>query len=72
MSNPLFQMLGNQIPNMGGIEKIFQAFQQFKNQFRGDARQQVQEMLNSGRISQNQFNQAVQIAQQFQKMIGGK
>ena len=68
MSNPLFSMLGgNQFGNMSGM---VQQFQQFKKQFKGDPRQQVQEMLNSGKVSQEQYNQAVQMANAFQKMIG--
>ena len=69
MSNPLFQMLGNQ-PN--GMQQMMQRFQQFQQAFRGDPRQQVQQLLNSGRVSQQQYDQAVKMAQQFQKMLNGK
>ncbi|MBO6094062.1 MAG: hypothetical protein J6P40_10685 [Oscillospiraceae bacterium] len=65
MSNPLFGMMQNQMPN-----NIMQKFQQFAQMFRGDPRQQIQQMLNSGRISQGQYNQAVQMAQQLQRMMG--
>lgn len=42
MSNPLFnQMTGN---------GMLQQFQQFAQNFKGDPRQQIQQMLNSGRI----------------------
>ena len=57
--NPLF-MQGN----------IMQRFQQFQQMFRGDPRQQVQQLLNSGKVSQQQYNNAVQMAQQFQRMMG--
>ena len=67
MSNPLFQMLGQQMPN-----NIIQRFNQFRQMFTGDPRQQVQQLLNSGKVSQAQYNQAVQMAQQLQKMMGGK
>ena len=67
MSNPLFNMLGNnQNNNMNGIMR---QFQQFKNNFKGDPRQQIQQMLNNGQITQEQFNRAVQMAQQFQKLF---
>lgn len=69
MSNPLFQMMGNQ-PN--GMQQMMQRFQQFQQAFRGDPRQQVQQLLNSGRVSQQQYDQAVRMAQQFQKMLNGK
>ena len=62
MNNPLFSMM--QQPN------ILQRFQQFQQLFRGDPRQQIQQMLNSGQVSQTQYNNAVQLAQQFQKMFG--
>lgn len=63
--NPLFQ----QMNNMSGLPNIVQQFQQFKQAFKGDPRQQIQQMLNSGRISQTQYNQAVQLAQQLQQML---
>ena len=49
--------------------KILQRFQQFQRMFKGDPQKQVQELLNSGRVSQAQYNQAVQMAQQFQAML---
>lgn len=68
MSNPLFSMFGGQIP----MNPILQKLQQFSQMFRGDPRQQVQQMLSSGKVSQQQYNQAVQMAQQLQRMIGIK
>lgn len=66
MSNPLFQMFGNPEPlNNNLISK----FQQFRQSFQGDARQQVQNLLNSGRVSQEQYNRAVQQANELRKMI---
>ena len=70
MSNPLFQMLGNAMPNnIGNMGNLIQQFQQFRNTFKGDPRQQVQQLLNSGRVSQEQYNKAVQMANMFQNMI---
>ena len=68
MSNPLFGMM----QGMAGGNPIMQQFQQFRQMFRGDPRQQVQQLLNSGKVNQQQYNQAVQMAQQFQRMLGGK
>lgn len=65
MSNPLYQQM-HQPGN------IFQRFQQFQQMFKGDPRQQVQQLLNSGKVSQAQYDQAVKMAQQFQKMLNGK
>jgi len=65
MSNPLFGMMQKTQPN-----GIMQRFQQFQQMFRGDPKQQVQQLLNSGRVNQQQYNQAVQMAQQLQRMLG--
>ena len=60
MSNPLFQALGGrQQPNM------MDDFQRFMQQ-----RQEINRMLQSGQISQQQLNQAQQMAQQMQGMMG--
>ena len=67
MSNPLFGMM-QQAPMNG----VIQRFQQFRQMFSGDPRQKVQELLNSGKVSQQQYNQAVQMAQQMQRMMIGK
>lgn len=65
MSNPIYQQMSGGHPG-----NVIQRFQQFAQMFRGDPRQQVQQLLNSGRVSQAQYNQAVQMAQQLQRMIG--
>lgn len=71
MSNPLFQQIAGQVPNSPMVTML-QRFQQFQQTFKGDPRQQVQNLLNSGKVSQSQYNQAVQMANQLQRMIGGK
>lgn len=48
---------------------ILTQFMQFRNSFRGDPRQMVQQMLQSGQISQQQYENAVQMARQLQQMI---
>lgn len=63
--NPLFNQMQPQ-------NNFMQRFQQFQQMFRGDPRQQVQQLLNSGKVSQQQYNNAVQMAQQFQRMMGVK
>jgi hypothetical protein len=51
---------------------MIQRFNQFRQMFKGDPQQQVRQMLNSGRISQEQYNQAVQTANQIMRMFGGR
>lgn len=73
MSNPLFSMFGgmNQMPN-NSMMNLVQQFMQFKQNFNGDPKQQIQNLLNSGKVTQEQYNRAVQMAQQLQRMMGGR
>lgn len=70
MANPLFQALGGQMPGpMGQFQRIMQQFQQFKAGFQGDPQQEVQKLLQSGKINQEQLNQLQQMAKQFQNLM---
>ena len=66
MSNPLYQMMN--VNNQGNLSLI-QRFMQFRNSFNGNPQQMVQQLLNSGKVSQEQYNQAVQMANQLSKMV---
>ena len=48
---------------------IIAEFMKFAQSFRGNPQETVQQLLNSGQISQDQYNQAVQTAQQLQQML---
>ena len=65
MSNPLYE-------NMNQNNNIVQQFNQFKSSFKGDPKQQIQQLLNSGKISQAQYDQAVQKARMLQNLLGIK
>lgn len=58
--------MGNQQNN---LTNMLQQFQQFKNNFQGDPRHQIQELLNSGKMSQDQFNQLYQLASQMKQFM---
>lgn len=68
--NPLFDLLqGNPQASMqNGILGRFRAFQ---SQFKGDPRQTIQQMLNSGKITQAQYNDAVNKANTLLQMMKG-
>lgn len=68
MSNPLFDVLGG--GQFGNAAELMRRFQQFKQTFQGNPQQQVQQLLNSGKITQQQYDQAVQQAKALQKMLG--
>lgn len=63
--NPFFQAMGgNSQPNM------MQQFQQFMQQMKGkDPNAMIQELVSSGRVSQQQLDQAQKQAQQMQGMF---
>lgn len=68
--NPLFRQL-NQGQNNPGND-IVSRFNQFRQSFKGNPQEQIQQMLNSGRVTQDQYNRAVQQANQLAKMLGMK
>ena len=61
MPNPLYNAMGKQSNPMADL--IRQA-KQFKNQFNGNPRQEVERLLQTGAMSQQDFNRFSQIAQQ--------
>ena len=67
MANPLFNAMGNQSNPMADL--IRQA-KQFKNQFNGNPRQEVERLLQTGQMSQSDFNRFSQIAQQVVQAMG--
>lgn len=67
--NPLYDQMTNQTP---GMNNFMQSFQRFRQSMSGDPRQQVQNLLNSGRVSQAQYDRAVQMANQIQRMLNPK
>lgn len=67
MSNPIFNALGGNI--MPGNNMLAQ-FQQFRQQMQGkNPHEEINKLLQSGAISQQELNQAQQMAQQFQAMF---
>lgn len=69
----LFNMFGKQTSQMNsGFANIMSQFQQFKQNFNGDPKEKVQELLDSGQMTQQQFNQLSQAATQFQNMMKGR
>lgn len=73
MGNPLFNMLGGNMRNMHNAPEfgqMMQQFNQFKASFQGDPKQEVQKLLQSGRMSQQQLDQLQSMARQFQQLMG--
>ena len=51
---------------------MFTRLRQFANTLNGNPEQIVRNMLQTGQMSQQQFNQLSQAATQFQNMMGGR
>lgn len=71
--NPILQMLGQakSTPTMANDPmQMMQQFAQFKNQMRGkDPQAMVMELLSSGKMTQQQFEQLKQQAKMLQSIL---
>ena len=65
MNNSLFNILGPNINRGNDLENMLNQFNQFRQMFKGDPRQQVQSLLRSGQMSQEQFKQLAEQADQL-------
>lgn len=65
MANPLFE----QMTQRNQLADLKNQIQQLKNTGI-DPNQKIQELLNSGQVSQEQYNAAVQRAQQLRQLLG--
>lgn len=67
MGNPFYGALGGgrMSGQMGGFTQMIQQFNQFKSTFKGDPKAEVERLVQSGQISQDQLNQLQGLAAQF-------
>lgn len=63
----IFESLGQ---NKSNMNDIINQFQQFARNYKGDPKQEVQQLLNSGKITNAQYQQAVQKAKALQTLLG--
>lgn len=67
MSNPIFNALGG---GMMQQNNMLAQFQQFRQQMNGkNPHEEINKLLQSGAVNQQQLNQAQQMAQQFQAIF---
>lgn len=69
MSNALYNQFGRQ---NNPIEQLAQQAREFQKQFNGNPRQEVERLLQTGAMSQQDFNRYSQIAQQVAQFMGNK
>ena len=66
MSNPIFDAMGGGMPQ----NNIVSQFQNFVKQMQGkNPQEEINKLLQSGAINQQQLNQAQQMAQQMQGLF---
>lgn len=65
--NELYRQLGQANPQMNSF---MDSFENFRKTIKGNPQQQVQQLLNSGRVSQAQYDNAVKMANNLKKMFG--
>ncbi|MBQ5317497.1 MAG: hypothetical protein J6K17_00190 [Oscillospiraceae bacterium] len=69
MANNLFNAMGGGM-QMNPLAQIAQQARQFRQSFTGNPRQEVERLLQSGQMSQADFNRFSQIAQQVVQFMG--
>ncbi len=68
--NPLFNALGGALPTGdGGFSNMLAQLNQFKQSFQGDPQQEVQRLLASGEMTQQQYNRLAQMASQIMQFM---
>ena len=66
MANNLYNQFAKQNP----LEQLAQQAREFQKQFTGNPRQEVERLLRTGAMSQQDFNRYSQIAQQVAQFMG--
>lgn len=76
MSNPIMKLVNNSsvggagnIDTRGSNNNLLQQFNEFKRTFKGNPRDTINNMLNSGRFSNAQIEQAKSLAKQMMNMF---
>ena len=70
MAHDLFKQFGNQpAPNDGGFSQLVAEVKRMQQSFRGKPQEEVQRLLQSGQMTQEQFNKYAQMANQIAPMI---
>ena len=67
MPNNLYNTMGKQ---NNPLEQLAQQARDFRKQFSGNPRQEVERLLRTGAMSQKTFNELSQIAQQVAQILG--
>lgn len=75
MANSIYQQLNNNsnnnlINNFPNPQNLINQFNNFRRTLQGDPQQMVMQLLRNGTMSQQDYNNLRQMAQQFQQLLG--
>ena len=68
MANPLFEQLGGNQPS-NGMAQFMSELKRMQQTFKGNPQDEVQRLLNSGKLSQAEFNHYAQMANEIMAML---
>ena len=71
MSNPLFNQFGN-LQQTNDASAMLKQISEFEKMYKGNAKAQVEQMVSSGIIPQNVFNELAQQANQIMSLLSKK
>ena len=71
MASSIYNLLNNNNNNniFQNPQNLIYQFNEFKRTLQGDPKQMVQQLLQNGSMSQSEYNQYRQMAQQFQQIL---
>jgi hypothetical protein len=69
MANSIYQQLNNGNNFFQNQQNLISQFNTFRKNLQGDPQQIVQQLLQNGQMSQTQYSQLRQMAQQFQQLL---
>lgn len=68
-NNSLFKEFNSNPNPFGQLSNFLTQFNQFSSNFSGNPEERVKQLLQTGQMSQEQFNQLAQTATQLRKLI---
>ena len=69
MASSIYNLLNNNNYNFQNPQFLINQFNEFKKTLQGNPQEMVQQLLQNGSMSQSQYNQYRQMAQQFKQIL---
>ena len=69
MASSIYNLLNNNNYNFQNPQFLINQFNEFRKTLQGNPQKMVQQLLQNGSMSQSQYNQYRQMAQQFKQIL---